>query len=363
MQSDNASYDTLIIGTSPLAITEAVYQKSLKRAVLNIDNRGIIGGAWTTIKHQGIPEVEIGCHIWEVQKWATDFLTAFYNLQLAPLDPPPRLFKKGVSIPYDWKMNLSTSKYIASKCSRLKFKELKAGMKSPARRLTLLPSKYLYPRGGAKELYLRVLDKVKENDLNIRLNTSLETIDLTGSDCKVELSNEPNVLNSDRLILTSLSDIKKIMFEDGTEMSPDTKQVDYIHLHLLVTGSIPRKFSYHRLMDDDTIHRVSDMTFQVREELNDGQVLISVGIHAKTYHAKSQEDLLDSIFDKLKKRKLINKDAKLDAHGFNVFPSYYTRPDLLSKIEELSKGKITILRSTSFTFSFHNRKKQYQTLV
>ena len=38
MQSDNASYDTLIIGTSPLAITEAIYQKSLKRAVLNIDN-------------------------------------------------------------------------------------------------------------------------------------------------------------------------------------------------------------------------------------------------------------------------------------------------------------------------------------
>ena len=114
----NEHHDVVIIGTSPLAITEAVWQKSKGKSVINIDDKETAGGAWTTIKHKGIPEVEIGCHIWEVEKRATDFLETFYGLNLVPLKPQPRLLKKGMSIPYDWKMNLMTSKYIVLKnCS------------------------------------------------------------------------------------------------------------------------------------------------------------------------------------------------------------------------------------------------------
>ena len=109
---ENHHHNVVIVGTSPLAITEAVWQKSKGKSVLNIDDKAIAGGAWTTIQHNGIPEVEIGCHIWEVEKSATDFLKAFYDLNLVPLKPQPRILKKGTSIPYGWKLNLSTTKYV-----------------------------------------------------------------------------------------------------------------------------------------------------------------------------------------------------------------------------------------------------------
>ena len=358
----NQHHNVVIIGTSPLAITEAVWHKSKGKSVINLDDKAIAGGAWTTIKHEGIPEVEIGCHIWEVEKGATDFLTAFYGLNLVPLKPQPRLLKKGMSIPYDWKMNLMTSKYILSKTARFKFKELKAGMTSPARTFSLVPRKYLYPKGGSNELHTRVMDKIQSEYLNISLNTELQSVKLTNEQVELKLKNGEQLV-TDKLVLTSLSSIEEIAFENGSSITPQTKQVDYIHVHLLMETEIPKAFSYERWMDDEYIHRVSDMTSQVSQELQSNQKLLCVGIHAKKYHVSNHETLLEEIIQRLKSRKLIEQKATLIHHGFNVFPSYYNPPGKLSEIEVKSNGKISVLRSTSFTYSFFNQEERYAELI
>lgn len=359
---ENQHHNVIIIGTSPLAITEAVWQKSQGKSVINIDDKAIAGGAWTTIKHDGIPEVEIGCHIWEVEEGATDFLKSFYDLNLVALKPQPRLLKNGMSIPYDWKMNMTTGKYIISKLVRFQFKAMNAGLKSPARTFSLVPRKYLYPKGGANELHQQVMRKIQSEELEISLNTELRNVKLTDDCVELELKNG-NRLTCDQLVLTSLSSIEKIVFEDGSSISPETKQVDYIHVHLLLDTAVPKAFSYERWMEDEYIHRVSDMTSQVSTELTPNQKLICVGIHSKKYHASDHETLLKEITKRLKDRKLIEKDAKLIQYGFNVFPSYYNAPEKLSEIEELSKGKISVLRSTSFTYSFFNQAERYGSLT
>ena len=355
-------FDVVILGTSPLAITEAVWQKSKGKSVLNVDDKENAGGAWTTIKHDGIPAVEIGCHIWEVEKDATDFLDAFFNLDLVLLKPQPRIVKKRFSIPYDWKMNLTTAKYITSKLIRFRFKELKTGMTSPARTFSFIPRKYVYPKGGANELHQQVLDKIQSEELTLSLNTELKNVKITDKEIQLELNNGSQ-LTSNQLILTSLSSIEKIEFEDGTSISPETKRVDYIHLHLLLKTSIPRKFSYERWMDDEYIHRVSDMTSQVSAQIDSNEKLICVGIHAEKYHSTSQERILEEIIHRLKKRTLIDEKALLVQHGFNVFPTYYNDPSKLTEIEKRSNGKIFVLRSTSFTYSFFNQARRYAELI
>jgi hypothetical protein len=355
-------FDVVILGTSPLAITEAVWQKSHGKSVVNIDDKANVGGAWTTIQHDGIPEVEIGCHIWEVEKGATKFLDAFFNLDLVLLKPQPRIVKKRFTIPYDWKMNLTTAKYIISKSIRFKFKLLKAGLTSPARTFSFVPRKYLYPKGGANELHTKVMEKVQSEDLNLSLNTELRKVKLTDKEVQLELKNGDQ-FTSNQLVLTSLSSIEKIEFEDGSSISPETKQVGYIHVHLLLKTSIPRKFSYERWMDDEYIHRVSDMTSQVSSELKPGEKLLCVGIHATAYHATKHETLVIEILNRLNDRKLIDQNAELIQHGFNVFPSYYNDPAKLTEIEKRSNGKISVLRSTSFTYSFFNQENRYKELI
>lgn len=355
-------HNVVILGTSPVAITEAVWQKTHGKSVLNIDDKAVAGGAWTTIKHDGIPAVEIGCHIWEVEQGATDFLREFFHLNLLPLKPQPRIIKKGFSIPYDWKINLATVKYAVSKLIRFRFKELKEGLTSPARTFKLIPRKYLYPKGGANELHQRVMDKIQSEKLTISLNTALRNVKITDKAVHLELKNG-NQLITDQLVLTSLSSIEKIEFEDGTSISPETKQIDYIHVHLLLNTSIPRDFSYERWMDDEYIHRVSDMTSQVSDELESTEKLLCIGIHADKYHASSHETLLEEIINRLKKRKLIEQKSILIQYGFNEFPSYYNPPAKLSEIEKRSNGKISVVRSTSFTYSFYNQAGRYSELI
>lgn len=355
-------FDTVILGTSPLAIAEAVWQKTQGKSVINIDDKLIVGGAWTTIKHEGIPEVEVGCHIWEVEKSATDFLDSFFDLNLVPLKPQPRILKKGKSIPYGWKLNISTLKYILKRSIRFEFKRMKAGLRTPEFSFSVVPRKYLYPKGGSNELHAQVLSKIKSEKLNISLNTELQNVKLIQNQLELELKNGTQLM-CDSLILTSLSAIEKIEFEDGSSILPETKQVDYIHVHLLMDTSIPKDFSYERWMDDEYIHRVSDMTSQVSEQLESKQKLLCVGIHATKYHASDHETLLKEILERLKNRKLIENSAELIQHGFNVFPSYYNSAAKLSEIEKRSNGKITVLRSTSFTYSFYNHADRYSELL
>lgn len=359
---ENQHYNVVILGTSPLGITEAVWQKSNGKSVINIDDKAAAGGAWTTIQHEGIPAVEIGCHIWEVEKSATDFLRSFYDLNLVSLKPQPRILKKGFSIPYGWKMNLSTLKYIVKRLMRFEIKRMKAGLRTPEFTFSFVPRKYLYPKGGANELHSKVMGKIESEKLEISLNTELKTVKLTENKVELELKNGAK-FSCDHLVLSSLSSIETIAFEDGSIISPETKQVDYIHVHLLLKTSIPRKFSYERWMDDEYIHRVSDMTSQVSEELNATEKLICVGIHAKKYHASNHEQLLEEILNRLKARKLIESKAELITHGFNVFPSHYNPQEKLTEIEKRSNGKISVLRSTSFTYSFYNHADRYANLI
>lgn len=355
-------YNVVIIGTSPLGITEAVWQKNQGKSVINIDDKAVAGGAWTTIEHEGIPAVEIGCHIWEVEKSATDFLRAFYDLNLVSLKPQPRILKKRFSIPYGWKMNFVTLKYIAKRLMRMEIKRMRAGLRTPEFTFSLVRRKYLYPKGGANELHSKVISKIESEQLEISLNTELKTVKLNENTVELELKNGIQ-FSCDHLVLTSLSSIETIAFEDGTVISPKTKQVDYIHVHLLLKTAIPRKFSYERWMDDEYIHRVSDMTSQVQDELNATEKLICVGIHAMKYHASSHEKLLEEILNRLKDRKLIEKNAELVQHGFNVFPSHYNPQEKLTEIEKRAGGKISVLRSTSFTYSFYNHADRYANLI
>ena len=131
----------------------------------------------------------------------------------------------------------------------------------------------------------------------------------------------------------------------------------------MLNTSIPKDFSYERWMDDEYIHRVSDMTSQVNDELESTEKLLCVGIHADKYHASSHETLLAEILTRLKNRKLIEQKAKLIQHGFNEFPSYYNPPTKLSEIEKRSNGKISVVRSTSFTYSFYNQAGRYSELI
>ena len=69
--------DRVYIGTGPLCCIDAIYNKLKGNNVILIDEKTETGGAWTTIKHNDLPPLEIGCHIWSIDKATYSFIEKF----------------------------------------------------------------------------------------------------------------------------------------------------------------------------------------------------------------------------------------------------------------------------------------------
>ena len=361
MVEDKDIYDFVIVGTSPIAITEAIYLQAQGNKVLLIDAASKCGGAWKTVNYNSIPEIEIGCHIWDVEKRVTNFLQKFYGLDLIELNPKPMIYYKGFSIPYDWKVNLSTTKIIFKRIIRLKFTLLMKELKSPRYRFSILPSKYVYPRGGAKELISKIEKKVQEFNLNIRLSTAIESIEVMKNSITLNTSN--NGIKTKNLITTSLTHLTKITIENKLRETPKANKFNFIHVHLLLEGRSEKEISYIRWMNHPVIHRISDMTDQVRGEIEPNQKIYAVGVHSSFFEGKHIEEIVSQIDSNLRSKKLISKNQRIIAYDANTYSSAYSSTVFFRSLQKELDGRITLLHSTNFTLSFYERINQYEKLL
>lgn len=357
--SEQKSYDVVIIGTGPISIIEACYQKKLGNSVLLIEEGSKASGAWSTYNYDGLPEIEIGCHIWDITPNAYDFLSEFFELELVKLSPQPRILKKGRRLPYDWKRNAFGVKQILKRTAQFKFRLLWNEMKLPHNKISILPEKYLYPKNGAKDLKNAIETKIKDYDLEISFNEKVQNIEC-GKEVKVYSSNGIRITK--KIITTSLSQIESYQLY-GRAINPSSQKVDYIHCHLLLSKAPIIQLSYDRVMDSSLIHRISDMSFQVQGEIENGQHLICCGVFAKEFEKHDQKEIPNLCIDELKNLGYLSNDIELINSGVNVFPSYYNDRNDLVEIEKNGGNQIQILRSTNFTYSINSNSDRWRKLL
>jgi len=83
------TYDKVYIGTSPICCIDSICSKSEDNHVILIDENPTFGGGWTTIKHNNLPLLEIGCHIWSIDYEVFNFISKFLKIQLQRMKPQP----------------------------------------------------------------------------------------------------------------------------------------------------------------------------------------------------------------------------------------------------------------------------------
>ncbi len=353
------SYDVALIGTSPLSIIEACYLKNISgKYVVNIDEREFIGGAWTTVKYDGFPEIESGCHIWSYERSTYQLLAELFGIKMTALTPQPTIAYKGWLIPYDYKANvLSAQRLIKG------VKHIRKVIKAPDVRFALFPSKYLYPPKGAFDLKNSLSRLVRQNNLNIKLTTVVDTVKVEQDGVRLYGEDGSSLMKVKELVLTSLSSIRSFTFEDNQVVKPTTREAEYIHVHFVLTNVKGRAFSYIRTNGDAIIHRLSDMTNQVEEKLNPNEKLFCAGIFAEAFHKLNLEEIKDYLLTYMKKYKLIASETEIIKIASNIYPSYYNKLEEIKEIERKGQGKIRFLRSTDFVYSFYNQRERYKALL
>ncbi len=357
------TYDSVLIGSGPINIIEAAYLKSLGKSVLIIEERDHPAGAWTTIKHPNIPEVEIGCHIWDVDKETYDFLAKFFGLNLVPLNPRPRIYKRKIRFPYDWKQNAIGAKQIMKRMGKFQFGALKQDFRTPVYRLSVKPSLYLYPENGAKDIKEAIQRTIDKFNIPILYKHQLDQLICEDDKAGVSLKlSDGKLIKTQECVLTSLSSIREFKI-NGKDIQFAYRTTDYVHMHLLLKDYRIKPFSYDRVMDSTLVHRVSDMTSQVKNEIPGNSVLICVGIFEAPYKSIPPVELENRVMTEIKRLKYISGDGTVLANGVNAFTAYYNQPNLHHQIQSDTKNSIRVLRSTNFTYGLSAQLNRWKSLV
>jgi hypothetical protein len=348
-------YDCILIGSGPVNLIEAMFLSKQGKKVLVLEQSEYIGGAWGKVPlKEGLPEFQLGCHIWDVEPKAFSFLSEFLDMKLVKMKPQPEFVFKGVKLPYDWKNLLF---YIRGKLRP------KSGMESVSfNKARIIPAIYIYPAGGSLQFIDRLLDRVKDFGIEIRTGIKIDTLEIGGF---TKAISESEIFDTKEIVITSVSQLRSIS-KNGEEFKfPKPELVDYIHGHFLVNDVTSTKFSYARLPGNPLIHRISDETDHVISHgINmTGKKLILAAVYPELYYKTNKEELAVMVMENLHKRKYISKRATLSSHHWNVFPTHYIPKELRPDISRKFSPQVRMLHTTNMMFSIRDNSERWSKIL
>jgi hypothetical protein len=81
-------YDCIFIGSSPIPLFEAIYQRYLGKSVLILEQASECGGAWKSIEVCGVPHADLGCHQIGGDRNLKTFLEEYGGCKIVSMDKP-----------------------------------------------------------------------------------------------------------------------------------------------------------------------------------------------------------------------------------------------------------------------------------
>jgi len=358
-------YDSIILGSGPISLIEAMHLSSQRQRVLILEKSGQLGGAWGTVQHGDLPPLEIGCHIWDVDSSAFKFISELTGLQLKALKPQPKIISGSVTVPYDWKnlvfMLRESAGSLRQGSVKGAFSQLGKGLKKGSR---ILPARYLYPQGGAAQFSDRLIEMLEESEVEVRLESAAHKIEITDKGITIQVGDD--LLSAKEAVLTTFSQIHTLLYPGcDEEESGLHAERRWIHYHLHLKDQKAPDFSYLRIMKHPLIHRLSDITHQLQyhQKNKPGERVILAGVHASAFDKTTDPERVDGLLSYLRAKKLISKDAELISAGFNVYGSRYFGGKELEKALESSNGKLRSLHSTNLIYGIRKQLHRWQDLI
>jgi hypothetical protein len=351
-------YDYVLIGSGPISIIESIFLNSKKKSVLIVDDKKQLGGAWVTTDLGLYGKLEIGCHIWSYNKNAYDFLKEFLQLKLIKLEPQPFFLKNKSKIPYDYKNAITTIKGVFKILIKMQFRFLKEYLKLPSSRVPIIPKSYLYPKGGARDFQESLEKKIRNSNVEIKLNSKIKGLSKNENYWVVELLNGDKI-KAKKVIMTSTSSIKYIECRD-VKLELEHSITNYTHYHIVIKGNLANLCSYIRVLDHEFIHRISDVTYQLESGLPDDTSVFLVGVFEDKLD-KEEAVLVSEMLKYFQNIEIVNVDSQVIYYKKNKFKTTYIDGIQKSIINNMDTD-LELLHTTDLIYGIHNRLPKWSNL-
>lgn len=250
-------FDCLVVGTSPTSMFEAIYQTSLGKRVIVVEQASECGGAWKSINICGIEHADMGCHEFGNAETVRQFLEEYAGCKIVSNTP----------------------------------------LKKPIREnWGFYPSQGCYELIHNLELLMRKLGTV------LLLNSKLETVFIDKIRKVAEVRINGKRLSTSKIIVTNGAEIH---FENPEYRNPNPPtKTKYPHLYLLISDPTESRFTYMNFSVDGA-SRAMNVTRYVGLE-GSGMQLIAIQVHNEKYFHSAER-----FFNEFKKQNLVDPNAKI----------------------------------------------------
>lgn len=277
-KQSETEYDTIVIGSSPLVLLEALYRERLGKRVAIFEKRDRLGGAWYTMPMWEFTATQPGCHYIERLSTGYEFLLSYLGIELAEQRFKAVWYNSGpkptLARPAKWLVHHALSGRMLSDDVWGMIKSI--GRKDPGKfgrafkRMLTSPA-YRYPAGGTHAMIDALEKRIDASSITLFKNTRVENVELESETGGVRCSVDGRVYQAGELVVGR--HVYPRLCINGVE--PGAFTLGYaINIVLRIKGGKATPFDYLELHRNDLINRVHDITDFTEPAVPDGELLV-----------------------------------------------------------------------------------------
>lgn len=290
-----AEFDSAVIGSSPVALFEAIYRHCSGERVAIFEKSEECGGAWKAIDACGVFHADLGCHLIGQDRTMGEFLRVYGGCKLVTMDPP---FDE-----YNGKNGGSNGYYFSGGCNEL------------IRNLLHLIDRFQIP------LYLQ--EPVLSVGIDERQNCAV-----------LQLTNRQ--VSTEKIVFS-----QGVSFATPGENKAASPMSKYYHLYLLIADPEPPKFSY-RYHGKLGITRAMNLTY-FAGMVNTGRHLVVLQVRGEDCFANGTE-----FVESLKKEQLLSPSAYLISSESHIYEQPHQQTAWINHLPNEHKFRFITLSTSAF---------------
>lgn len=337
---ERGGFDSIIVGTSPVGLIEALHLAREGRRVLVVDNSDRAGGAWSTIDLGPFRRVEMGPHFIKWREGLYEMIEPL-DFDMRVMRPQPRIVLAhplfGMRFaPLNWSwLNTQSTALAEAGPWRKPFILARIAYTAVRRVLHLGPAvnPSRYPADGCQGLIDRLCELARRAGVEIRLETPVTRVEASSRERGVRVTLDGAVLDAGEFVFTSALRLDEIIV-DGKPVGLDDAPQIADELVLAIENNGPPRFNWVAMKNEDTLlHMVSDVTAFTRDDgAAAAESMAAISIRIRPGWAHDQETL-DEVMRRLRALGLIAEGARVAEHRWLRFSIPFRRR---ARIDELN---------------------------
>ena len=358
-----ALWDTIIVGSSPLLMMEAIYLGRSGRKVLLLEKNEQLGGTWGRLDAVEGPYLDIGCHYFDISQRAYEFLRSGIGLNLVPFSPQPQFAYRNFRFPYDYRQLIRVTRDLKLALKNRSLRSFACNLlRDENYRLRMFPftKAFLFPQGGARELITRLTSLAREADITILKSAHVGSIRFNTERKQVGINAGGDFFRSNEIVAGSQAHLA-----DALHIEPlprDTLRCVFTHVILVLRDSGVPTFSYIRFLNHDAMIRMTDVTEQMRYWNcgASGQRFICIGIRDSFASSMDDAEKVERLVAMLKQYRFIEASAVCENSYWSRYPAEFLSAETQQVLLRDFSPMIRLLSTTNFSTGIVNNLGRWQ---